>query len=95
LVVNNFGKLQKDWSTQVVPNFWPDAPRTPMKTVDWMVEAEIKHGRFAMLAVLGWVAVDFGVRMPGSGYESIPNSLAAHTAAVSNGSLTYVLCTTI
>jgi hypothetical protein len=41
-----------------------------------------------MLAVLGWVAVDLGVRMPGSGYESIPNSFAAHTASVENGSLT-------
>ena len=40
-----------------------------------------------MLATLGWVAVDLGVRFPGETFAAIPNSLAAHTAAVSNGSL--------
>jgi hypothetical protein len=44
-----------------------------------------------MMAVLGWVAVDLGVRFPGAGYESIPNSLAAHNAAVENGSLGFML----
>lgn len=39
------------------------------------------------MAVVGWVAVDAGVRMPGSGYESILDSLSAHSAAVSNGSM--------
>jgi light-harvesting complex I chlorophyll a/b binding protein 1 len=52
-----------------------------------MAEAEIKHGRISMLAVVGWIAVDLGVRMPGSGYETIANSLVAHEAAVANGSL--------
>ena len=40
-----------------------------------------------MMAVTGWAAVEGGVRMPGSGYESIPNSLVAHNAAVANGSM--------
>lgn len=52
-----------------------------------MREAELKHGRLAMLAVLGWVAVDFGLRLPGDGFSEIPNSLAAHKEAVENGSM--------
>ena len=43
-----------------------------------------------MLAVLGWVAVDYGLRFPGSPYGSIRDSLSAHTASVSNGSLGFV-----
>lgn len=54
-----------------------------------MREAEVKHSRIAMLAVLGWVAVDFGARFPGAGesFTSIPSSFAAHNLAVQNGSL--------
>ena len=39
--------------------------RTPVTTLDWMREAELKHGRMTMLAVLGWVSVDLGMRFPG------------------------------
>jgi hypothetical protein len=39
-----------------------------------------------MLAVLGWVAVDAGLRFPGETFASIPNSLAAHDLAAKNGS---------
>lgn len=80
----------KDWSQQIVPDIWPEAaPRTPITTLEWMREAEIKHGRVCMLAVLGWAAVDAGLRFPGSESltSSIPNSFAAHNAAVANGSL--------
>lgn len=77
----------KDWSEQVVPNFWPDARSQPITTLDWMVDAEIKHSRLSMLAVLGWVAVELGLRLPGEIFSKIPNSLAAHDAAVSNGSM--------
>lgn len=81
--------LQKDWSQQIVPDNWLEASeRTPITTVEWMREAELKHGRISMLAVLGWVAVDYGVRMPGSGYEAIKNSFVAHDASVANGSMT-------
>jgi len=44
-----------------------------------------------MLAVLGWVAVDSGIRFPGSPYGSIANSLAAHDASVANGSMGVLL----
>ena len=82
----------KDWSQQVVPEFWAESTsRTPISTFYWMKEAEIKHGRICMLAVLGWVAVDAGVRFPGSGYESIRDSLSAHTESVANGSLGVLL----
>lgn len=79
----------KDWSEQVVPDLWPEGTRTKISTIDWMREAEVKHGRICMLAVLGWVAVDFGARFPGAPevYSSIPNSLAAHKLAVENGSM--------
>jgi len=56
-----------------------------------MRESELKHGRVAMLAVLGWVAVDSGARFPGSPYGSIPDSFHAHDAAVANGSMGFLL----
>jgi hypothetical protein len=95
-----------DWSNLVVPGgsvsifgqrpeygsaAFPESEfTTPVRTPAWMQEAEIKHGRLAMLAVVGWVAVDLGVRMPGSGYDSIANSFVAHNAAVANGSLSWL-----
>lgn len=78
--------IQKDWSALVVPDFWPDSPRSaPVSTVSWMRDAEVKHARLAMLAVAGWATVESGVRLPG--FESIPSSLAAHDLAVANGSM--------
>jgi Chlorophyll A-B binding protein len=95
-----------DWSNLVVPGgsvsifgqrpeygsaAFPESEfTTPVRTPAWMQEAEIKHGRLAMLAVVGWIAVDLGVRMPGSGYDSIANSFVAHNAAVANGSLSWL-----
>ena len=80
--------FQKDWSQQIVPDNWLEATeRTPITTLEWMREAELKHGRLSMLAFLGWVAVDSGLRLPGLGYESIPSSFVAHDAAVANGSM--------
>eukprot|EP01036_Dinobryon_divergens_P025617 gene25617-34184_t len=82
----------KDWSQQVVPDIWPEAAaRTPITTIEWMREAELKHGRLSMLAVVGWVAVDSGLRFPGEIFSAIPNSLAAHDAAVANGSMGFLL----
>ena len=50
--------------------------------VPFFREAEIKHGRIAMLATLGWIAADF-VKLPGDVHAV--SSLAAHNAAVSSG----------
>lgn len=82
----------KDWSQQIVPDIWPEAAeRTPITTIEWMRECELKHARVCMLAVLGWIAVDSGLRFPGAGFEYIPNSLAAHNMAVENKSMAFML----
>jgi len=81
----------KDWSQQIVPDIWVDAgERTPISTVEWMRECELKHGRMCMMATVGWVAVDAGLRFPGKMFVDIPNSYAAHDAAVANGSLGFL-----
>lgn len=81
----------KDWSQQAVPDTWLEASkRTPITTLEWMTDAELKHGRFTMLATAGWVAVDLGLRFPGDKFAAIPNSLAAHNLSVENGSMGYV-----
>jgi len=48
----------------------------------WSREAELKHARVCMLAVLGWVSVDLGFRVP---YAPEVGSLAAHDAAIEKG----------
>ncbi|KAL9179701.1 hypothetical protein ACHAXT_008991 [Thalassiosira profunda] len=47
--------------------------------VPFFREAEIRHGRTAMLAVVGFIATDF-VRIPGDAYsfEAIPKTVDAH-----------------
>jgi hypothetical protein len=52
----------------------------------WFREAELKHGRTAMLAVVGFIATDF-VRIPGEIYsfESIPKTIDAHDALLTKG----------
>jgi hypothetical protein len=89
--------LEKDWSQQIVPDIWTEggAPSRsmPITTIQWMQEAEIKHGRVAMLATVGWIVVDAGIRFPGSSpiTGSITSSLVGHDAAVANGSLGMLL----
>jgi light-harvesting complex I chlorophyll a/b binding protein 1 len=61
------------------------------KSPDWVPffrEAELKHGRIAMLATLGWIASEF-VQLPGEVHAVSP--VAAHDAAVSSGALLQVL----
>eukprot|EP00408_Alexandrium_pacificum_P002633 CAMPEP_0171223236 /NCGR_PEP_ID=MMETSP0790-20130122/35673_1 /TAXON_ID=2925 /ORGANISM="Alexandrium catenella, Strain OF101" /LENGTH=454 /DNA_ID=CAMNT_0011689203 /DNA_START=58 /DNA_END=1422 /DNA_ORIENTATION=+ len=47
-------------------------------------EAELKHGRVCMLATLGWIATDLGVRFPGDQFQNV-STVEAHNAMVSAG----------
>jgi len=47
----------------------------------WLREAEIKHGRLSMLAVVGYIANDLGIHFPGPQYAGV-SSLAAHDVMV-------------
>jgi hypothetical protein len=84
--------FQKDWSEQVVPTqFQVQFQRKPVNTLEWMREAELKHGRLSMLAVVGWIAVDSGLRLPFSNFQFIENSFVAHNEGVQNGSMGLLL----
>jgi len=50
---------------------------------NWFREAELKHGRQAMLATVGLVVPEF-VRIPGEqfSFEAIPNVINAHDALI-------------
>lgn len=55
---------------------------------DWLPffrEAELKHGRIAMLAALGFVVPEF-IRVPGEqfSFEAIPQVIGAHDALISS-----------
>lgn len=85
--------IQKDWSGFLQPPTWEE--RTTIPTLYWMREAELKHGRVAMLAWFGWLAADgafgFPLRFPGEIYQSIPSSYEAHNILVEQGSMTFLL----
>lgn len=61
---------------------------TAQEHMAWIREAEIKHGRICMLAVVGWIAVDLGFVGPGlpAGLRGL-SSFQAHDAAVEQGPL--------
>ena len=52
-------------------------------------EAELKHGRIAMLATAGWIAVDLGIKL--GNVPGAATSLEAHNAAVSSGAMIQIL----
>lgn len=52
--------------------------------LNWMREAELKHGRVCMLAVSGWLANDAGIKFPGEAFQGI-SSLEAHDAMCKSG----------
>lgn len=75
-----------------MPDIWPESEsRTPITTIQWMREAELKHGRVSMLAIVGWLVVESGVRFPGAMFTSISSALSAHDACVKNGSMAVLL----
>ena len=56
--------------------------------IEWLRESELKHSRVCMLAVLGYVATDCGVRLPGDIHQV--SSLNAHNAAVAWGGMAQI-----
>jgi len=68
--------------TQTSVNFDPAgfAERSP-EWLPWFREAELKHGRAAMLATVGFVVPEF-LRIPGEqfSFEAIPKVIDAHDA---------------
>jgi len=78
-----------DWAKWIVPTRASmrkgDEP-VIVDTLYWMREAEIKHCRVAMLAVVGWLAVDMGLRLPGSKYVGL-SAISAHDAMVAGGNM--------
>ncbi|CAJ1338004.1 unnamed protein product, partial [Effrenium voratum] len=53
--------------------------------VYWVREAELKHGRVCMLATVGWIATDLGMRFPGDAFQSVSTTLEAHDKMVEAG----------
>merc|ERR1719384_58091 len=59
--------------------------------VDYLREAELKHGRICQLAWLGYVAVDCGLRLPGlPDAMTTASSATAHNPSVEFGLLGFV-----
>mmetsp|Transcript_116099 Transcript_116099/g.189104 ORF Transcript_116099/g.189104 Transcript_116099/m.189104 type:complete len:253 (-) Transcript_116099:2-760(-) len=56
-----------------------------MGNLKWMREAELKHGRICMLATLGWILVDKGLRLPG--FPEDITSLQAHDVTTKSGQM--------
>jgi hypothetical protein len=87
--------IPKNFAGFIQPPSWEETEGIP--TVYWMREAELKHGRVAMLAWFGWLATDgafgFPLRFPGDIYsvESIPNAYNAHNILVDQGSMAFLL----
>jgi hypothetical protein len=52
----------------------------------WFRETELRHGRTAMLAVMGFIATDYA-RIPGEMYsfDAIPKTIDAHDALLKSG----------
>jgi len=88
--------IPKNFVGFIQPPQWEDTG-DGIETLYWMREAEVKHGRVAMLAWFGWLATDgaFGItlRFPGDIYslDNIPNAYNAHNILVEQGSMGFLL----
>eukprot|EP00612_Vaucheria_litorea_P002591 CAMPEP_0171459256 /NCGR_PEP_ID=MMETSP0945-20130129/4610_1 /TAXON_ID=109269 /ORGANISM="Vaucheria litorea, Strain CCMP2940" /LENGTH=205 /DNA_ID=CAMNT_0011985233 /DNA_START=57 /DNA_END=674 /DNA_ORIENTATION=- len=84
------GLIGADGPEPLSKNFDPLAlaERNPTQ-VKFYREAEIKHGRIAMLAVLGMVVPDF-VRLPGDIFQNV-STVEAHNAMVEKGPMFMLL----
>jgi Chlorophyll A-B binding protein len=83
--------IPKNFAGFIQPPSWEETKGLP--TIYWMRESEVKHARIAMLAVVGWIATDFGLRLPFSQFStsSIPSGYNAHDILVDQGTMTVML----
>jgi len=58
--------------------------------IRWLREAELKHCRVAMLAVVGWITTDLGFRVPGEPFANL-STIDAHDQMVKFGSMPQML----
>lgn len=75
---------------QIIPEAAIMSAGEPLPTMYWMREAELKHGRVCMLALVGFAAVDAGFHFPGAKYEGL-TSVTAHDVMVANGNMGFLL----
>ena len=57
--------------------------------IKYLREAELKHGRIAMLATVGWICTSLGIHLPGDVHDV--STIAAHDAGVAAGSMQQIL----
>eukprot|EP00931_Biecheleriopsis_adriatica_P013792 TRINITY_DN1152_c0_g1_i10.p1 TRINITY_DN1152_c0_g1~~TRINITY_DN1152_c0_g1_i10.p1 ORF type:complete len:534 (-),score=138.84 TRINITY_DN1152_c0_g1_i10:254-1663(-) len=57
--------------------------------IKWLREAELKHARVAMLATVGWISTDLGMRVPGDAFQV--STIEAHDAMVKFGAMPQML----
>eukprot|EP00621_Florenciella_sp_RCC1693_P001150 CAMPEP_0182522372 /NCGR_PEP_ID=MMETSP1323-20130603/238_1 /TAXON_ID=236787 /ORGANISM="Florenciella parvula, Strain RCC1693" /LENGTH=225 /DNA_ID=CAMNT_0024730479 /DNA_START=68 /DNA_END=745 /DNA_ORIENTATION=- len=74
---------------QIIPEAAVQSAAEPLPTMYWMREAELKHGRLCMLAIVGCITVDSGIHFPGAKYEGL-SSIAAHDAMVDSGNMGFL-----
>ena len=69
-----------------------DDPLNLQSTFDnnWLREAELKHGRLCMLAIVGFLANDAGFKFPGPKFEGLA-SIDAHDKMVETGHMWFLL----
>lgn len=81
--------IPKNFAGFIQPPSWEETKG--IDTLYWMREAELKHSRVAMLAVVGWISTDLGARFPLEPFMSIPNGYVAHDTLVEQGTMTVML----
>jgi Chlorophyll A-B binding protein len=83
--------IPKNFAGFIQPPSWEETNGLP--TLYWMRESELKHCRIAMLAVPGWIATDFGLRLPFEQFSTanIPSGYNAHDILVEQGTMTVML----
>ncbi|KAJ8608257.1 hypothetical protein CTAYLR_007278 [Chrysophaeum taylorii] len=84
-----FSAIDWNMAETIVPKMSTSATEG-ISMLYWMREAEIKHGRICMLAIVGYIAVDLGFHFPGDAYAGL-SSLQAHNVMVAKGNMGFML----